>query len=315
MLILYKYLKYGADSMSNIEISGRIKRGYLKSDFEFFHIKDKKSLEFEFHYHDFNKIIIFLSGNVTYQIEGKAYRLKPWDILFISSNDVHMPIIDPDTPYERIVIWINSRFLEMHNSDSCNLLTCFELSSRERLNLLRPSPEYIKFISSTLYQLEAAVSDKEFGSGILKNSLFMQLMVYFNRLFIRTDITKDIADIEYDERISDIIEYINTSLSENLTIEGIASKFYISKYHLMHRFKSLTGYTIHSYIQQKRLIYANTLIKTGCQITEACIKAGFGDYTSFVRTFKKTFGLSPNKYHKLIKELESSYNIKKQLQN
>jgi hypothetical protein len=44
------------------------KRGYLNKDFEFFHLKDNKAMQFEFHYHDFNKIIIFISGNVTYLI-------------------------------------------------------------------------------------------------------------------------------------------------------------------------------------------------------------------------------------------------------
>ncbi len=53
-------------------------------------------MEFELHYHDFNKIIVFISGNVSYLIEGKAYKLKPWDILFVSSNDLHKVIINND---------------------------------------------------------------------------------------------------------------------------------------------------------------------------------------------------------------------------
>ena len=57
--------------MSNIHSNN--KSGYLHSDFKLFHIKDKKNQEFEFHYHDFNKVIIFLSGKVTYLIEGTAY--------------------------------------------------------------------------------------------------------------------------------------------------------------------------------------------------------------------------------------------------
>jgi len=48
----------------------KIKKGYLNEDFRFFHLKDKSSEEHDFHYHDFNKIVIFISGNVTYVIEG-----------------------------------------------------------------------------------------------------------------------------------------------------------------------------------------------------------------------------------------------------
>ena len=64
--------------------------GYLHQNFRLFHLKDKKNQEFEFHYHDFNKIIIFLSGNATYLVEGKAYDLKPWDILLVNNHDIHL---------------------------------------------------------------------------------------------------------------------------------------------------------------------------------------------------------------------------------
>ncbi len=57
-----------------------IKRGYLNENFQVFHIRDKSFMEFEYHYHDFQKVVIFISGNVTYLIEGKAYKLQPWDV-------------------------------------------------------------------------------------------------------------------------------------------------------------------------------------------------------------------------------------------
>ena len=57
------------------------KLGYLDDDFKIFHIVDKKRKIFDFHYHDFNKITIFLSGNINYSIEGKNYTLKPYDII------------------------------------------------------------------------------------------------------------------------------------------------------------------------------------------------------------------------------------------
>ena len=57
-----------------------LRSGYLQQNFRLFHLKDKKEQQFDFHYHDFDKIVIFLSGNVTYIVEGKSYHLKPWDI-------------------------------------------------------------------------------------------------------------------------------------------------------------------------------------------------------------------------------------------
>lgn len=281
-----------------------IKRGFLKEDFRFFHLKDKKHSEFEFHYHDFNKIIIFMSGKVTYLIEGKAYKLKPWDILLVNSNEVHKPLIGSEEAYERIVIWVNSSFLINHNSKDCNLLSCFEVALKEKLNIMRLKAEYLTDIKHILSQLETACSSKEFGSDILKNSLFLQLVVYLNRLFLGTQEQKELSDIEYDENIGGILNYINENLSEDLSIENLAERFYMNKYYLMHKFKKQTGYTVHSYIVQKRLIMANSLIKKGEPITQVYIECGFTDYSNFIRAFKNSYGLAPKKYYKIIMELE-----------
>ncbi|AVP65486.1 AraC family transcriptional regulator [Clostridium sporogenes] len=281
--------------------SSNIKRGYLKEDFRFFHLKDKKDMEFELHYHDFNKIIVFISGNVSYLIEGKAYKLKPWDILFVSSNDLHKVIINNDEPYERIIIWVNSKFLEMHNKNNNNLLTCFQLSSKLKINLFRMEEHNISLIKHTLFSLESATKDKEFGNIVLKNSLFIQLMVYLNRLFMKNTNHIEKNDIEYDKQIEEIINYIKENLQENLSIDTLSSKFFINKYYLMHKFKSQTGYTVHKYIQQKRLTFSKSLIIKGHKITEVYIKCGFGDYSSFIRAFKKAYGISPKDYYKNFK--------------
>ncbi len=273
------------------------KRGYLNSDFQLFHLKDQRNMEFEFHHHEFNKIIIFISGNVTYLIEGKAYKLKPWDILLISSSEVHKPVIDYSKPYERIVIWVNSRFLEKHNTNECNLLFSFELAVKLKFNMLRLSGGSLDKIKHILAGLEDECKSSDFGSNILKNSLILQLLVFLNRFYMAIENSKDINDIEYDENIAAILDYINENISDELSIDNLAISFYMSKYYLMHEFKRQTGYTIHNYIIQKRLIMSDSLIKKGKSITQVCAECGFGDYSSFFRAFKKRFGLSPSEHY------------------
>lgn len=274
------------------------KRGYLKEDFQLFHLVDQKYMQFEFHYHDFNKIIILISGNVTYLIEGTSYKLEPWDIILVNSNEIHKVMVNSDEIYERIIIWVNSEFLHKHNVNNSDLLTCFQLAEAQQNNLLRSNLDVQSTIKHILHGIEEAYKSKEFGSDILKNSLFLQLIVYINRLFLSKDTNKHLEDIEYDENISNILEYINKNLKEDLAIDSIAVIFYMSKYYLMHKFKKQTGYTIHNYITQKRLIMANSLVKEGKTITEVCMECGFEDYSNFIRAFKKMFGMAPKKYHK-----------------
>lgn len=265
----------------------------MNSDFAMFHLKDMKSSTFEYHYHDFSKIIMFLSGDVTYLIEGKAYRLKPWDILFVSSSEVHKAIIDPLVIYERIVIWVNPGFLEKH-SDECSLRTCFLLNSDRNGNLLRPDPTFQNEVRHMLSKLAEAYKSNGFGASILKNALFLQLLVELTRKRMGTQ-WNDCSDIIIDSNIQSLLDYINTNIGGDLSIDTLASKFYMNRYHLMHKFKQQTGYTVHSYILQKRLIKADSLVRAGIIASQASEQCGFNDYSSFSRAYRKMFGTSPKK--------------------
>ena len=82
------------------------KRGYLDRDFRLVHLKDSLAPRIDYHYHEFDKLVFFLGGRVTYVVEGVTYFLRPWDILLIQHNLIHRPIIDASEPYERVVLWL-----------------------------------------------------------------------------------------------------------------------------------------------------------------------------------------------------------------
>ncbi|WP_238918064.1 AraC family transcriptional regulator [Clostridium sp. YIM B02555] len=274
------------------------KSGYLNRDFQLFHLKDKKNQEFEFHYHDFNKIIIFLSGDVTYLIEGKAYNLKPWDILLVNNHDVHKPIINPAKTYERIIIWADSNFIDNHSYENCDLLTCFKLANEKSFNLIRLETNFQDNIKFIIESLENSFNSNNFGSKLLSNSLFIQLLIYLNRVHLDNAYINDenSLNLKYDKQIETILKYINNNLCEDLSIETLSQKFYLSKYYLMHKFKRETGYTVHNYVNQKRLLLAKDLIKSGESITKVYTLCGFNDYSSFLRSFKNMFNKSPSTF-------------------
>lgn len=270
--------------------------GYLHQNFRLFHLKDKKNQEFEFHYHDFNKIIIFLSGKVTYLVEGKAYYLKPWDILLVNNHDIHKPVIDPDATYERIVIWLQNDFIKAQKDRSCDLSGCFTTANEKSFNLIRLKPTLQAEIQTLIHALEASLSSREFGHEVLSQTYFLQLMVYLNRVFVPEEYNRDASASQYDKQIAEILKYINLHLSEDLSNEALAERFYVSKYYLMHKFKEHTGYTLHSYVQQKRLLHAADLIKGGTPVLKASSLCGFCDYSTFLRAFRKFYGVAPKNF-------------------
>ena len=282
------------------------KIGYLNDNFKIFHIKDKKDIKFEYHHHDFSKIVILIDGDLTYYIEGKSYILKPWDILFINKNEIHKPVVNADKYYERIVIWLNPDFIAKYAQGNNNLLKCFEVAMKNNYNLLRLNMKSIENIKNLIQDIQSCDNSNEFGSEILKESLFIQLMVLMNRLFLNSDKNRDIEDIQYDKTIEEVLSYINSNLENDLSIDTIASKFFISKYYLMRKFKNQIGSSIHSYVIQKRLILAKSLISDGLSMSTVCSKCGFNDYSSFVRAFKKAYGVSPSNYNSKTHNFENS---------
>lgn len=276
--------------------------GYLHQDFRLFHLKDQKKIDFEFHYHDFHKIIILLSGDVTYLVEGKSYILKPMDVLLVNHHAIHKPIIQTDRPYERIVIWLKNDFIEQQHHAQVDLSACFQYADERRFNLIRLDHMLQQQISTLLQQLESALISTDFGSSVLGDTYFLQLMVYLNRIFLQNDPTKKEQSCHYDEQMDQLLQYINQNLNADLSNEALADLFYLNKYHLMHKFKNTTGYTLHNYVQQKRLIHAASLIKSGVPITQAALDSGFSDYSTFLRAFRKMFHLSPKE---LLKDAHS----------
>ena len=264
------------------------KTGYLEQDFRLFHIKDQTKREFSYNYHDFHKVIIFLSGKAAYHIEGKSYYLKPWDILLVNRHAIHKPEIDFSVPYERFVLWIRN------DIKSTELLRCFQKAIDRSYNLIRLDSDTQEKLKQLLYELEAALKDKKFGSELLGSALFTQFMVYVNRIFLEKQYIYDTRSYSSDSQIEELLRYINHNLTEDLSIETLARKYYLSKYHMMRKFKEETGYTIHNYIISKRLLLARTKISEGTPILKAAQLSGFSDYTTFSRAYKKQFGTAPS---------------------
>lgn len=264
------------------------KTGYLKEDFRLFHINDQTKKDFSYHYHDFHKIIVFISGKVTYHIEGKAYHLKPRDILLVSQGAIHKPEIDPSVPYERYIFWIRDDL-------SCQELnTCFQKANDRSFNLVRADSALQERLKDLLPEIEQTLQNKHFGDTVLRNALFTQFMIYINRIFLRTSSSPDKKTYSSDTQVEQLLKYINRNLSENLSIDQLANRFFFSKYHMMRKFKNETGYTIHNYITSKQLLMARSLISQGMPVMKAAQASGFHDYTTFVRAYKKQFGKAPS---------------------
>lgn len=268
------------------------KLGYLNNDFRMFHIDDKQQKEFDFHYHDFNKVIIFLRGNINYAIEGKNYILKPYDIVLVNEGEIHRPTILDNSDYERIIIYVSSQFLETFSEKEYDLNYCFGQAKKEHSNVLRIHSVEKSKLYQVCLELEQSFTNNDFAKELYQKILFLEFMIQLNRTVISKHINY-LDSATRNPKLLEILNYINENLIEEITIDQLSTHFYLNRYYLMHFFKDETGYTIGNYITEKRLLLAKNLVQNGSSITDACFSSGFKSYSTFSRAFKKAFNTIP----------------------
>ena len=271
------------------------RRGYLHNNYQLFYLKDQQTKEIEEHYHEFPKIVVFISGKASYLIEGCTYELQPYDILLIHQNDIHKPLIDLSLPYERYILWVDPAFLHSYSQKSSELLACFQIASQNNLHLLRLKDSALMIFQSHIKALHQELMSSDFGSEIMADTFLFQIMVQLNRELLSRN--NAITSYNSDPRIQSLIQYIRDHLEQPLSIPALANQLYVSPSYLMHLFRQETGMSLHQYITRKRIQLAASRLKEGIPATEVCFSCGFQDYSTFSRAFKKIFKTSPGQYN------------------
>lgn len=90
------------------------------------------------------------------------------------------------------------------------------------------------------------------------------------------------------EMIKKGIDFIKNNFTDNITVDDVAKSAGYSKYYFCRSFKSITKYTVNTYINRLRIDFACELIlKRGYSVGAAAIECGFGDVSYFTKIFKK----------------------------
>ena len=272
------------------------KTGYLNSDFRFFYLTSAEARDFQSHYHDFHKLLLFESGSVSYYIEGETYQLQPYDIVLVPAGEVHRPVIHDKTPYRRLILYLSPALFEQYQELGADLGRCFSLCSARRSHVLRIErfresrlyPQYRELVAAAREETE----EKSAEALLYRRSVLLQFLLLLNRTLDGGDISFPAAS-GANPQVLAILSFINGHLADDLSVDRIADACFLNRSYLMHLFRRETGYTIGSYITEKRLFAARALIQSGQSVTDACLQSGFASYAAFYRAYRKKFGESP----------------------
>ena len=243
------------------------------------------SAKFERHCHSSHELIYILQGEGKYIVEGVEYPLHPHALLLMRPYEYHYVCPQSNQPYERVVIHFDEQklpdclrtnpMLHEHGSNYFSL--------KNVNNPVRAAYEMLDDLIALSHDGMQQTPEAE---------LFLRATVTQILLLLARE-TPAVAPAGEPGTVLRIIDYLNSHLCEEISLEALAREFFISKYHLCRIFHAQTGASIFTYFNTKRMALARKMIAGGETATAAATTLGFRDYSSFYRAYRKQFGESP----------------------
>lgn len=283
---------------------GSIKRDYLSAfetrqvmrseDYEIFHHVDAYSAGVPPHGHDFYELYCLLSDSVTLSVEGRRYPLEAGGMLLIRPGERHLPeLADSRRPVERIVLWINSDYVDRLIGGFPTVRQAFAGEPRGG-NRVAASAETIDLMHELLFGLLRERNGEGPESAALCELMLTQLLIHVGRNLNGSTHASPARSERRDAGVIRVYEYISAHLCEDLTVSRLAELFFMDKNTLTRQFKRLTGMTPGECVRRSRLEAAHAMIAAGARSQEACAECGFSDYSAFYRAFRQMYGMSPS---------------------
>ncbi|MBQ9984837.1 MAG: helix-turn-helix transcriptional regulator [Oscillospiraceae bacterium] len=235
------------------------------------------------HWHSHFLLNLFTEGEGVQEINGESYPIHSGSIIIISPLDFHRNVIREGEKVSVCAVKFSDKLFYDSIGKLCSLED-FPIVT----TLYGEDFDTAKMLFSLL--LKEQEKKSSLGADKFAANLIDQLVI----LALRAGGCAKRQ--EQYSRVRRALAYIHYNFRRGIKAADVAKHIGYSPNYFSAEFKKETGVEFQKYLQELRLDFAMNLLKLSkLSVTEACFESGFNTLPHFSQSFKKKFGVTPEK--------------------
>ena len=229
------------------------------------------------HRHTRHEWVYLLSGDVECMIDYHRYAVKPHTLIMIPPGQLHRLRPLSEKPVNRYIL----RFPE----------AAVPAAAQAKLRGL--GSQYVvpgTLISEEIQRMDIYVSDlpPDRIADVLYHQLCILLHFACNFIANRQTVTSSVT--QYGK----LIDYINTHLTGIHSLADISANVHMSPSSIRKIFREELRKPVMTYVREQKCLLAQNHLLKGFQPGDVCQHCGFASYSTFYRSYLRTFGVPPS---------------------
>lgn len=271
--------------------------GTKNDPFSTYHIKNAgRSFQIPVHWHDELEIIYVKSGCLTVSISGESYIGNAGDVFVVSPGNLHLMGAQTGT-VDYFTFLFPLKYISFRTDDMLNDKLLEPLNSGQ----LMISPR-VKGTAKELCEQLIAIyvaknneSESKITAQIKTKIILLQFILeMWKQGFVIENDTSGRNMVE-----KEMVSYVQQNFTGKISLKEFGEQFHLSEKYISRYFKEHFHIALSQYVTYLRLEHAKQLLQdTDIPITEVAMQSGYQNVSYFIRSFKKTYGVSPLKYKK-----------------
>ena len=256
------------------------------------------------HNHEFCEIVVIIKGQGIHECNLNTSPITVGDTLFIPPGMTHG--YDKTEELELInILYLPSRLgisgLDIASSEFYGMVISGKIPSEKNLAapVVQLNEDELAETRRLCRALEKEHDECAYGHEFACQTLFMELLLLFSRIYERRKNRKRAAT---QNRIGNVIAYLNRHYAEKISLESLAGKAGMSQRNMIRLFEIATGSTPVNYLLHLRVYQATIMLRTtSLSVSAIAEKCGFNDSNYFTRQFHRLTSSTPSSFRKAVR--------------